>query len=421
MVFTNIKNKTVDFAKIQYVFFKKVVFRKNSKIKNYKRTAIVASVMVAVMILPIFPLSTLTLAYEVKYEDNSIGYVSNESQYKEAENIVNDKFVGSFDNSLELSAAIVPSNSLNTVSEISKNLTENLAMSDSVVNAYGIYVGDKCIAASFDKLLLLNAIESYKSNVQAKNNADIVAFDKAVQIKGCLSFEEKITDLENTTDLIEQFVDYRVGYFKTDIKTLKHKTVKKDDDSLYEGLEKIKTEGSDGKQEVKTLVWYKNNKKVLSEIVEKKTVEKAKTEVILIGTKERPQVDLKGAKLLWPIAKDASCYISSGFGQRSGRLHKGIDIIANYGTEILAAADGVVTRSSWFESYGYCVDIRHSDGTLTRYAHCSKLIASVGEQVVAGQTIAKVGSTGRSTANHLHFEVRPNGGNPVNPNNYVKK
>ena len=171
MVFTNIKNKTVDFAKKQYVFFKKVVSRKNSEIKNYKRTAIIASVMVAVMILPIFPLSTLTLAYEVKYEDNSIGYVSNESEYKKAENIVNDKFVGSFDNSLELSAAIVPSNSLNTVSEISKNLTDNLAMNDDVVNAYGIYVGNKCIAASFDKLLLLNAIESYKSNVQAKNNA----------------------------------------------------------------------------------------------------------------------------------------------------------------------------------------------------------------------------------------------------------
>lgn len=421
MVFTNIKNKTVDFAKKQYVFFKKVVFRKNSEIKNYKRTAIIASVMVAVMILPIFPLSTLTLAYEVKYEDNAIGYVSNESEYKKAENIVNDKFVGSFDNSLELSAAIVPSNSLNTVSEISKNLTDNLAMNDDVVNAYGIYVGNKCIAASFDKLLLLNAIESYKSNVQAKNNADIVVFDKTVQIKGCLSFEEKLTDLENTTALIEQFVDYRVGYFKTDVKNLKHKTVKKDDDSLYEGFERIKTEGCDGKQEVKTLVWYKNNKKVLSEIVEKKTVEKAKTEVILIGTKERPQVDLKGAKLLWPIAKGASCYISSGFGPRSGRLHKGIDIIANYGTDIVAAADGVVTRSSWFESYGYCVDIRHSNGTLTRYAHCSKLIVSVGEQVVAGQTIAKIGSTGRSTANHLHFEVRPNGGNPVNPNNYVKK
>ena len=394
---------------------------KNSEIKNYKRTAILALVMVAVMLLPIFPLSTLTLAYEVKYQDNSIGYVSNESEYKEAEKIVNDKIVGSIDNSLELSAAIVPSNSINTVSEISKSLTDNLAMNDGIVNAYGIYVGNKCIAASFDKFLLLNAIESYKSKVLSENGADIVVFDNSVQIKGCLSLEERLTDLEGTTDLLEQIVDYKLGYFKTEIKTVEYKTVKKDDDSLYEGIEKVKTEGADGKQEIKTLNWYKNKKKVSSGVVEEKTVEKTTTKVILVGTKERPQVDLNGGKLLWPLEKGASCYISSGFGQRSGRLHKGIDIIANYGTNIVAAADGVVTRSSWFESYGYCIDIRHSDGTVTRYAHCSKLIASVGEQVVAGQTIAKVGSTGRSTANHLHFEVHPNGADPVNPNDYVKK
>lgn len=421
MIFTKIKNKTVDFAKKQYGFFNKVVSEKHSKTNNYKRTAITAVIMIAVIILPIFPISTLTLAYEVKYDNNSVGYVSDKTDYKKIKTIIGDMLVGSIDNSLELSEAIVTANSINTVNEVSQNLSDTLENNDNIVNAYGIYVENKCIAASYDKSLLLNAIGSYKSKVQAQAKADEIDFDKTVSIKECLSLTEKLTDLNNAIDLIEKNVDCKVGFYTSQVKTEKHKTVTKKDNSLYKGIEKVETDGADGKQEIKSLVWYQNGKMVESEIVEKNILEKTKTEVVLIGTKERPTVDLKGKKYLWPLEKGASCYISSGFGMRSGRLHKGIDIISDYGTKILAAADGVVTRSSWFESYGYCVDIRHSDGTITRYAHCSKLLVNVGDQIVMGQTIAKVGSTGRSTANHLHFEVRPNGADPVNPNRFVKK
>ena len=421
MIVSEIKNKTVGFLKKQYEFFTKVLSGKTLVPFAIKKTLVISLAMIALVLLPIFPFSTLTLAYEVKYDEKSIGFVSEESEYVKAESIVNDKLVGSISQDLELSTAIVPSNSINTANEISKNLTKNLVASDNIVTAYGIYIDDKCIVACTEKSLLLNALESYKSVVEAKTQADIVIFNENVQIKECLSITNNLTDLNATVEILEDAVGCATGYYKTTTKTLKYKTVTKKEKTLYEGITKVKSYGENGKQEVTTLTIYKDGEKISSEVVEKTTVKKAKNQVVLKGAKERPEVDTKGAKYLWPIDKNAYNYVSSNYGPRSGRLHKGIDIIADYGTKILAAEDGIVTRASWFESYGNCVDIRHSDGTVTRYAHCSSIVVSVGDEVVQGQTIAKVGSTGRSTANHLHFEVKPSGGSAVNPYNYVTK
>lgn len=149
MIVAEIKNKTVAFLKKQYEFFTKVVFRKTESFK-FRKTAIATVVMIASVLLPIFPFSTLTLAYEVKYDDKAIGYVSEEKVFKDAEEIVNDSFVGSISQTPELSVTIVPQNSLNTASEISNNLSAKLASSPNIVGAYGIYVNKKCIAASED-------------------------------------------------------------------------------------------------------------------------------------------------------------------------------------------------------------------------------------------------------------------------------
>ena len=116
--------------------------------------------------------------------------------------------------------------------------------------------------------------------------------------------------------------------------------------------------------------------------------------------------------------------VSSTYGYRihpitgTKKLHAGIDYAAPYGTSILAAEDGVVLTSGWNSGYGYCVTINHGGGYVTLYGHCSSLLVSAGQSVTRGQTIAKVGSTGNSTGNHLHFEVRING-NTVNPEGYL--
>ena len=115
--------------------------------------------------------------------------------------------------------------------------------------------------------------------------------------------------------------------------------------------------------------------------------------------------------------------ITSRFGAvenvRSGS-HTGLDIAASAGTPIHATADGTVTYASSMGTYGNLVKISHGNGVETYYAHCSKILVSVGQTVSAGDTIALVGSTGNSTGPHLHLEIRING-SPINPQKYLYK
>lgn len=107
----------------------------------------------------------------------------------------------------------------------------------------------------------------------------------------------------------------------------------------------------------------------------------------------------------WPVYGT----LTSRFGWRWGRFHHGIDIAAAYGRVIVASRPGKVTFAGWNGGYGYCVIVSHGDGVTTLYAHASKLLVSYGQWVEAGQSVARVGSTGYSTGNHCHFEIRVNG------------
>lgn len=107
----------------------------------------------------------------------------------------------------------------------------------------------------------------------------------------------------------------------------------------------------------------------------------------------------------WPVYGT----ITSPFGMRSGKMHEGLDIAAPLGTPILAAASGTVKSAGVMGNYGRALIIDHGNGMSTLYAHCDRLLVSRGQRIVAGQKIALVGSTGRSTGPHLHFEVIING------------
>ncbi|MEP0957623.1 peptidoglycan DD-metalloendopeptidase family protein [Leptolyngbya sp. FACHB-1515] len=114
----------------------------------------------------------------------------------------------------------------------------------------------------------------------------------------------------------------------------------------------------------------------------------------------------------WP----ARGVLTSGYGWRWGRMHRGIDIGAPTGTPVVAAAAGEVVFAGWNSGgFGNLVDIRHPDGSLTRYAHNSRILVRRGQQVEQGQQISAIGSTGNSTGPHLHFEVHPPNRGAVNP------
>lgn len=116
--------------------------------------------------------------------------------------------------------------------------------------------------------------------------------------------------------------------------------------------------------------------------------------------------------------------LTSNFGARSdpfngrARMHKGIDIPGPVGTPIYATADGIVNRAGWASGYGNLIQISHGSGMETRYGHLSKLIVAANSYVRRGQIIGLMGSTGRSTGSHLHYEVRVDGA-AINPLPFV--
>jgi murein DD-endopeptidase MepM/ murein hydrolase activator NlpD len=127
-----------------------------------------------------------------------------------------------------------------------------------------------------------------------------------------------------------------------------------------------------------------------------------------------------------PSSKPVDVSIGSGFGFRrdpfTGRaaLHTGLDFSAPSGTEIHAAAAGVVLSTEWHPQYGRVLEIDHGQGLVTRYAHTQSFLVQAGDVIKRGQPIATIGNTGRSTGPHLHFEVLIDGV-PQNPVRFLRQ
>lgn len=150
-------------------------------------------------------------------------------------------------------------------------------------------------------------------------------------------------------------------------------------------------------------------------------VKKVERDLTLLFERMASQRDLLGAT---PSVRPTGGWVSSGFGYRRdpftgrARLHKGMDFGANRGTPVYAPADGVVSFAGREGGYGKIVSIDHGYGIVTRYAHNSRLLVKSGQRVKRWEKISEVGSTGRSSGPHLHYEVRLNGV-PVDPEKYI--
>ena len=192
-----------------------------------------------------------------------------------------------------------------------------------------------------------------------------------------------------------------------------------DDASMYKGDTKTTSKGSYGAADVVANVTYVNGEEIERTVLSSVTQQEPVTAQQLRGTKERPTWYPTGT-FRWPT----SGRITSTFGGRKSpggigsTNHKGIDIANSKGTPIYAADGGTVTYAGWMSGYGYLVRIDHHNGYVTYYGHNSSLLVSSGQHVYKGQQIARMGSTGNSTGNHCHFEVRYNGV-AKNPLNYL--
>ena len=200
-----------------------------------------------------------------------------------------------------------------------------------------------------------------------------------------------------------------------------YKTVTKKSNNYYEGETVVIQAGKKGKVRVTARLTKQNGKTVAREDLSVETIKEPVNKVVVKGTKPVPPKKGTGT-----FRKPVNTGVYAGYGMRWGRMHYGLDYAAPTGTPIYAAdggtvvsADGgTVVSAGWSGAYGYTITIDHGANKKTLYAHCSRLFVSAGTKVYKGQHIAAVGSTGRSTGPHCHFEIFINGAN-VNPSYYV--
>lgn len=187
----------------------------------------------------------------------------------------------------------------------------------------------------------------------------------------------------------------------------------KEDDTMFKGETVVKQEGSKGKKEVSYVISQVNGAVVDKTVTNETVLIEPVDSITIEGTKV---ISSRGTgSFAWPAVGG---YISSQMGSRWGSYHRGIDIARPSNYDIKASDNGVVTATGWDGTYGQRIVINHNNGYETVYAHLSEIHVSVGQVVPQGAVIGIMGSTGRSTGTHLHFEIHENGA-LVNPLSYL--
>lgn len=288
--------------------------------------------------------------------------------------------------------------------------------------------GDK-IGYCADKEALQNKINDYMENgEEGQQNVAFVQIDDMPEYQMCL-LKKGITtnDDEIFNTIKETGITYYRYYAIAD--DGKEKIYLASFDEAEKSIKELKEKESRNSSDLTILEKYETElpsisteKEAVSKLYEKKVVVAKSNQYITSsgGSKvstsralSYKKIDL-GMNLIRPV----SGILTSRYGYRWGSTHTGIDIGVAMGTSIKAAAGGTVSFSGWKGSLGQLVVISHGNGIQTYYGHCSKLLVSAGQKISAGQVIAKVGSTGRSTGPHLHFEIRINGSS-INPQSYI--
>lgn len=268
--------------------------------------------------------------------------------------------------------------------------------------------------------------ESFNLDVEAIANEKVVELSKSAEISNwnfdSSGFLQETSSVNNPTNnkktLTEQVKSHvDITYNQYELKILKDGSIYyfKTEQEANSFKEQIGEEVEISKTEVRTLDNITTKEVLDKKIAELKEEKEAET-IKVASVTSRSGINRKSNSGILPLVSYS--YISSYYRSASRPNHTGVDFAATKGTSILAYKSGTVTRASWNGNYGMCIEIQHSNGEKTRYAHCSGYDVSVGQTVSQGQVIGYVGSTGNSTGPHLHFEIMING-SFVNPLNYI--
>ena len=290
---------------------------------------------------------------------------------------------------------------------------------------YSVSLGGEFIGYCDDKGELQTRINEYMKTGEGENVA-FVQVDELPEYKMCLLKKGIVT---NDDEIFEKVKSTGITYYKYyDIEEREEEKVYVSE--FYEAEEiinKLKEKDSSNKEDLNIIEKYETSLADFTSVEDAvtklyvepvKVVTASKTSVARVSN-STANTSSTVVPLGITLSNPVSGTISSRYGRRWGTMHKGLDIAAPYGTPVKAAAAGTVTQAGWNSGgYGYLVVISHGNGVETYYGHCSSIAVTKGTKVSAGQVVSYVGSTGDSTGNHLHFEIRVNGVTQ-NPENYV--
>ncbi len=414
--------------------------------------------------------ASLQCAISVSYNGQELGVVSEKGDYELAMRVVEERIsaaddVEDYEIQPDLSLTVVEySTDLISAMQLADNMLASTHA--TLCEAWGIYIGGTFFCATEDKSAIEESLSLNLSKFEAPGGAEEIRYQDTITYQQGLYLSES---LRSTWEIIEQLTQketelktyytadgdtlYRVAQlYGMDLDSLlalnpdlnpeedcqpstpvtvsvetrylpiqytmvtrsttyiDYDVVEVETSSLSVGSTEVLVPGERGEKSNLIHVTYVDHMEVSRQVVSSKITKQPVSEQLGVGTySAKPSsasTVLRGTgQLSWPVNGG---YISDPYG--SDRNHKGMDIAAPAGTEIYAAAEGEVVAAGWNSGgYGYCVVIDHGDGLMTVYGHCSMVWAVAGQKVTRGQLIASVGSTGDSSGNHLHFEVRTNG------------
>jgi len=294
---------------------------------------------------------------------------------------------------------------------------------------YKVTINGEKIGYCEDKESLQNKINDYMENgEEGQKNVAFVQIDDMPEYQMCLQKKGITTNDEAIFNKIKAtgITYYRYYTIADDGKEKLSVASFEEAENTIKELKKKESQNSKDltiveKYEIELPELY-TQEKAVAKLYEKKVVVVKPTTVYPTmnssGFSTSRSTTTKKINLGISFVRPTSGVVTSRFGARWGSTHTGIDVGAPIGTPIYAAASGTVIFSGWKGTLGKLIVVNHGNGVQTYYAHCSSLLVSSGATVSAGQLIAKMGSTGRSTGPHLHFEIRVNG-SALNPQRYI--
>lgn len=381
---------------------------------------IASGCLVAIIALSVSFLSTgITFGFEVNYGGSVIATVKSEEVFENARRIaVNTVHSVGAEKAIknpEFALVLTLQDKLEQPEAVAASIIENtgkiVRASELFVNGVSIVKAD---SAEINTLLQGRLTAFYVEG--AENQASFV--DNVEAVEGYY-LNSDVEDATVAGEVINNLQVKTVSTLTYD-KTIPYTTRQEKTNKQVIGWSKVTAQGQNGLKRTTEKTETVNGQVVATEILEDQVITEPVQQVVTVGTampyiKPGSTAGVTSSGFICPLPS-GSFVITAYYGD--GRNHKGIDMGANRGTAIFAAADGVVVTSGWSGNYGYSVVIDHGNGVQTRYAHASALCVRAGQTVSQGDMIAAVGSTGQSTGNHLHFEVIVNGVR-VNPAKYI--